>query len=107
MVQQSPRAFWKYMVENMKACKMPQSKLNPCLFTGEKVIAICYVDDLLFWAHDVTDINALAVELRKQGVDLEQEDDAAGFLGVQMTRDPATGLIEMKQEGLILSLIHI
>ena len=35
------------------------------------------------------------------GVDLEQEGDAAGFLGVQMERDPETGLIEMKQEGLI------
>ena len=37
----------------------------------------------------------------KVGVDLEQESDAAGFLGVRLERDPDTGLLEMKQTGLI------
>ncbi len=32
---------------------------------------------------------------------LEQEDDAAGFLGVKMERDSNTGLLKMKQTGLI------
>ncbi len=49
-LRQSPRAFWKYMVKKMSNCGMPQSKLDPYLFVGEKVIFICYVDDLLFWA---------------------------------------------------------
>ena len=49
-LRQSPRAFWKYMVEEI--CSMPQSELDPCLFIGDKVICICYVDDLLFWARD-------------------------------------------------------
>ena len=40
------------------------------------------------------------------GVDLEQEDDAAGFLGVRMERDEKTGLIEMKQTGLIDRVIE-
>ena len=31
----------------------------------------------------------------------QQEDDAAGFLGVKMERDSNTGLLEMKQTGLI------
>ena len=80
---------------------MPQSELDPCLFIGDKVICICYVDDLLFWARDEKDINTLAMKLREVGVDLEQEDDAAGFLGVHLERDPDTGLLEMKQTGLI------
>jgi hypothetical protein len=41
------------------------------------------------------------MKLREVGVDLEQETDAAGFLGIRMERDPDTGLLEMKQEGLI------
>ena len=45
---QSPIAFWKYMVEKMELCGVPQSEFDPCLFIGEKVICICYVDDLLF-----------------------------------------------------------
>ena len=41
------------------------------------------------------------MKLREVGIDLEQEDDAAGFLGVRLERDPDTGLLEMKQTGLI------
>ncbi len=49
---QSPRAFWKYLVEKMAISGMVQSKLGPCLFVGEKVICISYVDDLIFWARN-------------------------------------------------------
>ncbi len=76
-------------------------ELDPCLFVGKKVICICYVDDLLFWAWDEKDIHKLAMALHEQGVDLEQEDDAAGFLGVCLEKDAETGLLEMKQTGLI------
>ena len=86
-LRQSPRAFWKYMVQKMEACGMSQSKLDPCLFVGDKVICVCFVDDLLFWAKDIGDIHKLAVKLRDQGVDLEQEDNAAGFLGVRLEQN--------------------
>ena len=46
------------------------------------------------------------MQLRELGVDLEQEDDAAGFLGVTLERDPETGLLEMKQTGLIKRVIE-
>ena len=39
-------------------------------------------------------------------VNLEQEDDAARFLGVTLERDPETGLLEMKQTGLIKQVIE-
>jgi hypothetical protein len=39
-------------------------------------------------------------------VDLKQEDDAAGFLGVTLERDPETNLLEMKQTGLIKQFIE-
>ncbi len=45
------------------------------------------------------------MQLRELGVDLEQEDDTAGFLGVTLEWDPETGLIEMKQTGLIKQVI--
>lgn len=105
-LRQSPRAFWEYMVERMERCGMKQSKLDPCLFVGEKVIAVCYVDDLIFWARDEADIHNIAMQLREHEVDLEQETDAAGFLGIRMERDPTTGLLEMKQEGLINRVIE-
>jgi len=40
------------------------------------------------------------------GVDLEQEDDAADFLGVTLERDPEMSLLKMKQTGLIKLFIE-
>ncbi|EJK76701.1 hypothetical protein THAOC_01525 [Thalassiosira oceanica] len=51
-LRQSPRMFWKYLTNAMSACDMEVSKIDPCLFVGDKVIAICYVDDILFWSTD-------------------------------------------------------
>ena len=53
----------------------------------------------------MADIDHSAMQLRELGVDLEQEDDAAGFLGVTLERDPETNLLEMKQIGLIKRVI--
>jgi hypothetical protein len=41
------------------------------------------------------------MHLRELGVDLEQKDDAARFLGITMQRDPETGLLKMKQTRLM------
>ena len=85
----------------MKLCGMVQSKMDPCLFIGKKVMAIIYVDNILFWYLNENNIQDLAMQFREQGVDLEQEDDASGFLGVTLGRDKATGIMEMKQVVLI------
>jgi hypothetical protein len=45
-------------------------------------------------------ITELGARLRKEGLLLEEEDDAAGYLGVDMTKTPE-GYLEMKQTGLI------
>jgi hypothetical protein len=85
---------------------LEQSKFDPCLFVGEKVICVVYVDDLIFWIKDTVAINDSAMQLRELGVDLKQEDDAAGFLGVTLERDPETSLLKMKQTGQIKRIIE-
>jgi hypothetical protein len=67
---------------------------------------VVYVSDLIFWSKDVPLINGVAMQLRQLGVDLEQEDDAAGFLGLTLDRDDPSGLLEMKQTGLIKRVIE-
>jgi hypothetical protein len=67
---------------------------------------VVYVNDLIFWSRVVPQINQVAMELLKLGVDLEQEDNAAGFLGVTLDRDASTGLLEMKQTGLIKRVVE-
>ncbi len=66
--------------------------------------AVAFVDNILFWSSDIAYINELGSKLCKQGLILEQEDDAAGFLGVRMTQTEE-GLLEMKQTGLIEKIL--
>jgi hypothetical protein len=99
-LRQSPRAFWQFLTKAMVACGMEVSKMDPCLFVGARVTAVAFVDDILFWSTDVAYITELGIKLREQGLLLEEEDDAAGFLGVEMSRTEE-GFMEMKQTGLI------
>ena len=65
-----------------------------------------YVDDLLFWSPKEEFINELAEQLRAEEIELEEEGDAAGFLGVQLRRDETTGYIYMTQEGLAKRIVE-
>jgi hypothetical protein len=80
---------------------LEQSKFDPCLFVGTKVIGVVYVNNIIFWSKDTEDTNSPTMQLCELGVNLEQEDNATGFLGVTLKQDPETGLLEMKQTGLI------
>ena len=42
--------FTLHLTEKLERCGLKQFKLDPCLFFGNKVICIVYVDDLLFWS---------------------------------------------------------
>ena len=81
------------MIANIKLCGMVQSKMGPCIFIGKNVMSIIYVDNILFWSVNENDIHNIARQLRDQGFDLEQEDDTAGFLGITLGCDEATGLM--------------
>ena len=104
-LKDSPRQYWLYTVEKMESCGLKQSTLDPCLFVGDKVICVIHVDDSLFWAKCEKDIAEVTERLRGEGVQLQPEDDTAGFLGIDLRRDPETGFIEMTQTGLIDRII--
>ena len=94
------------MTQKLEQSGFKQSQFDPCLFVDKKVTIIVYVEDLIFWARDEADIHNTAMKLRELGVNLEQEGDAAGFLGVTMNRNKHSGLLEMKQTGLIQRIIE-
>ena len=56
-------------------------------------MCILYVYGIIFWERIDDDIHDLAIKLRYLGVDLEQEDDAAGFLGMALEQDLNTLLL--------------
>ena len=46
------------------------------------------------------------MHFRKLGVDLEQDNEAAGFLGVSLDQENNTGWLDMKQTGSIQRVIE-
>ena len=64
-------------------------------------MCVVYVDDLIFQENNEVDIHDIVIKFQGLGVDLEQEYDDAGFLGVTLDRDDRTGLLEMKPVRLI------
>ena len=104
-LKQAPRNFYKYTVTQMDEVGLVQSNHDPCLFIGPAVIAVQYVDDLLFWSKEDKEIDFTINNLKLLGVDLEKEGDACGYLGVKMVKDPKTGEIVLTQEGLTQRII--
>ena len=38
-LHQAPQAFWQYLVEKLEACGISRSKLDTCLFIGDRSYA--------------------------------------------------------------------
>ncbi|MCA1807772.1 MAG: Ty1/Copia family ribonuclease HI, partial [Actinobacteria bacterium] len=71
------------------------------------VICLLYVDDTIFYAKNQAAIDKVLKYLREvKGLTLEEEQDAAGFLGVEIKKDPENGRITMTQTGLIDRIIE-
>ena len=80
---------------------------DPCLFVSNNVICLVYVGDTLFFARDDKHIDAIIDALRGPGIEmeLEEEDNVSGFLGVLMDPDTEKGTITLTQKGLTERII--
>jgi hypothetical protein len=78
--------------------------VDPCLFISDKVICLSYVDDTLWFSPRQEYIDEALEKLRAVGMDLEKEDDVAGFLGVHLERQGDS--IKMTQKGLTGRIIE-
>jgi hypothetical protein len=96
----APRNWFLHLKERLEKLGMKQSENDPCLFIGTDVICLVYVDDCLFFSPDAKKIHSFIEDLRNLGMDLNIEDDVAGFLGLQIER-LASGVVSLTQIGLI------
>jgi len=104
-LKQSPRNFFLHLKDKLEACGFVQQQdVDACLFISEKVICLVYVDDTLFFANNDSDIDDVIAFLRGQELELSEEDDVAGFLGVHINREK-DGKIILTQTGLTERII--
>ncbi|GAX10397.1 hypothetical protein FisN_3Lu622 [Fistulifera solaris] len=104
-LRQSPLNFFKTLKKGLEDRGFRQSKNEPCLFLSDKVVCLTYVDDCLFFARDVSDIDEVIYDLchneKYQRFQLKVEDESvAGFLGILIERKE-DGTLELLQTGLI------
>jgi hypothetical protein len=84
-LKQSSLNWFNLIKSRLEACGLKQQlDVDPCLFIGKKVICLVYVDDTLFFAKSLSDINEVLVKLREMNLTMQQEEDVAGFLGVHI-----------------------
>ena len=102
---QRPCNFFLHFKKNLEATGFKQSTNDPCLFISKTVLCLVYVDDYLFFSRNQQDIDTAIDALKTQGMELNKEDDAAGFLGVQMTKQ-SNGHIILTQPGLINHVVE-
>ena len=107
-LRQSPRNFFKYLSDHLRAEGMSPSELDPCLFVGPSVIAVIYVDDVLLYSKSTSEIDRLLENLKTGGISIRKEGTAEGFLGVDishaMTKDDPT--VTLLQQGLAKRIIE-
>ena len=72
---------------------MRQGNFDPFLFIGKTVILIMCVDGMLMGSTPEDHIYALESQLCRKSMELGEEDDASGFLGVKLQKIHSTGQI--------------
>ena len=104
-LKQAPRNFFQHLKAKLESIGFVSSEEDACLFISDRVICIVYVDDTLLFSPKAEYIDEVLQNLRDASLDLEEEDDVAGFLGVDVQRDEINGFITMTQRGLTERII--
>jgi hypothetical protein len=107
-LRQSPRNFFHYLSDKLQNKGLKPSKLDPCLFIGDTVIVVIYVDDVLLYSKSADAIDSLLDNLQAAGVGIRKEGTAEGFLGVDISRAvSASGhTITLLQRGLAKRIVE-
>jgi hypothetical protein len=96
-----PRNRCLHLKEKFAQVVFKQSEYDPCLFVSDRVICIVYVDDTLFFSprQEYIDEMMIKSEATRLELELEAEDNVAGFLGVLIERQEDITII-INQPGL-------
>jgi hypothetical protein len=103
-LKQAPRDFFQHLKSKQEKVGFEQSDADQCLFISDKVICLVNVDDTLLFSPKQEYINEVLEQLKEEDMEVEVEDDVAGFLGVHIDRR-SDGSIELTQTGLIDQII--
>jgi hypothetical protein len=108
-LKQAPRAWNQKLKAELKAMGFQESIADPSLFINDDskgcTYVLVYVDDILIAAKDMVSVNVTKSRLM-QSFEARDLGEASLFLGMNITRDRATGSLKVSQERAIGNLIN-
>ena len=102
-LRQAPKTFYDHMVSGLVAQGFRVSKHDPCLYIHPDMLAISWVDDVVFVSRDARKIESMIQKLKDTGYDLDTEGEISAFLGIQIDKDDKS--FTLTQAGLIAKII--
>jgi Reverse transcriptase (RNA-dependent DNA polymerase) len=103
-LKEAPRLFYLHLRDHLLARHMTQSTFDPCLFYGDGVILVCFVDDCILVGPKASALEAVISDLRRDFL-LTEEGELAEYLGIDITRNRTEKTFTLKQTGLIDRII--
>ena len=97
---QAPLYWGNHLKDALEKHGLKQSASDPCMYIGDGVICLTYVDDCLFFGKDAAKIDSKIKSIQDSGLKLTIENDIFAFLGVELHRTDS-GEVELRQRGLI------
>jgi hypothetical protein len=99
-LRQSPLNFYKHLRQGLESRGFQKSDHDDCLFTNGDTIVLFWVNDCIFYSNTHNRIDNLILSLKDEFL-LEREEDMAGFLGINITRDKNNDSLTITQTRLI------
>lgn len=101
-LRRSPRLWQKEFTKTMKDLGLQPVPEDPCLFTDDNLVAMVFVDDILFVYDKKRQhrFNQIATELKKQ-YEFRDEGEAEWYLGIRIIRDRSARKLWLCQDSYI------
>jgi len=100
-----PKRFYEHLSRGMSQLGFEPSQADPYLFLHRElqIMLLSYCDDQIWLSPDNNLIEQHVQKLKDLGYDLElkPKGDIFGFLGIEFSTDPTTGIIKLNHVGLI------
>ena len=83
---QAPRCWYDKLSSELGQIGFKTSDMDQCLFYKEKISALVYFDDVIFFGKDLRNIDKVIDELKAKKLPLTVEKNVFHFLGIDIER---------------------
>ena len=105
----APKRWYDKLRKGLEARGFKACKADPCLFISRKVICICYVDDCLWFARDIKNINRVLKSFEEDGDkynwEMSDEGTVTEYLGINI-KATGDGGYRLTQPGLTQKILE-